>query len=349
MGGAGGLATGWSGLGQHENPAGTPSWIVDGDHYGYVGDGSGVTNGEMYQDVAANPGDSIELTYYAAMHNIAQDSGSVEIQYLDSGKSPLGSAAVNTSLYGFDSNWPTTSMGPQQTLTLGAAPTNTAYVRVKATYVNNSGSWDATKLDDMCLYRTAAPTPKGNLTITKTVTGGADPQSFQLQLDCTDNSFDDANITLADGQTHTVNDIPAGTQCTVTESAPTAPTGYTYDPAVIIPAQPVTITDGVTASVSVTNPLKAAAIPTADLEVTKVAGKSKVKSGDVVRYTITVTNHGPDAATNVELKDQLPAGVTYKPTHTATQGSYDLATGIWAVGNLAKDATATLTIDVSVD
>jgi hypothetical protein len=47
------------------------------------------------------------------------------------------------------------------------------------------------------LYRTAAPTPKGNLTITKTVTGGADPQSFQLQLDCTDNSFDDANITLA--------------------------------------------------------------------------------------------------------------------------------------------------------
>ncbi len=85
-----------------------------------------------------------------------------------------------------------------------------------------------------------------------------------------------------------------------------------------------------------------------DLEVTKVADKSSVKSGDTVKYTVTVTNKGPDAATGVEVTDKLPAGVTYQ-SHNAAQGTYTNGTGIWAVGSLAKDAKATLTIDVTVN
>lgn len=89
--------------------------------------------------------------------------------------------------------------------------------------------------------------------------------------------------------------------------------------------------------------------PLVDLELNKIADKTAVHSGDVVRYTITVTNKGPGAASNVEVTDQLPAGVTYKPTYTVSQGTYTPATGIWTVGSLANGASATLTIDVTVN
>ncbi len=85
-----------------------------------------------------------------------------------------------------------------------------------------------------------------------------------------------------------------------------------------------------------------------DLGLTKTADKTDVHSGDTVTYTLTVTNHGPGAASNVEVTDQLPAGVTYQ-SHNAGQGTYTNGTGIWAVGSLAKDAKATLTIDVKVN
>ena len=57
-------------------------------------------------------------------------------------------------------------------------------------------------------------TPKGNLTISKAVAGGTDPQTFNIQLDCSDNSYDNNAITLTAGATHTVSNIPAGTTCT---------------------------------------------------------------------------------------------------------------------------------------
>ena len=69
----------------------------------------------------------------------------------------------------------------------------------------------------------------GTLTISKAVVGGVDPQAFELELNCSDNAFDDV-ISLTNGQTHTVNNIPAGTTCTVTETSPTAPSGYSYAP-----------------------------------------------------------------------------------------------------------------------
>lgn len=106
---------------------------------------------------------------------------------------------------------------------------------------------------------------------------------------------------------------------------------------------------GQTCSGNTSLTVASAATPQVDLEVTKVADKSNVKSGDTVRYTITVTNKGPGAATGVEVIDQLPAGVTYKPAYTASQGTYGPASGIWTVGSLVNGAVATLNIDVTVD
>ena len=191
--------------------------------------------------------------------------------------------------------------------------------------------------------------PAGTIKITKLVTGGTDPQAFSVNLDCTDNSFDKTGIAIKSGEFYESDSIPAGTQCTVTETAPTAPTGFTYAAAAYTPAQTVTVGDGTVTDVTITNTLQAAATPKIDLEVTKNVDKPKVKSGDTVKYTITVTNKGPDTATGVEVTDRLPTGVTYKAPNTASQGTYNATTGIWAVGTLAKNATATLILEMTVD
>ena len=70
--------------------------------------------------------------------------------------------------------------------------------------------------------------------------------------------------------------------------------------------------------------------------------------GDTVIFEITVTNDGPDTATGVFLNDNLPAGLTFVSS-SVTQGSYDPATGIFGIGTLASGATATLTLEGTVD
>ncbi|MBN1998862.1 DUF11 domain-containing protein, partial [candidate division KSB1 bacterium] len=83
----------------------------------------------------------------------------------------------------------------------------------------------------------------------------------------------------------------------------------------------------------------------ADLEVNKVASITTPSVGDPVSFLVTVTNNGPEDATNIILHDILPAGVSYQSS-TPSQGSFTQATGywIWNVGSLANGATASLTI-----
>jgi uncharacterized repeat protein (TIGR01451 family) len=83
----------------------------------------------------------------------------------------------------------------------------------------------------------------------------------------------------------------------------------------------------------------------ADLSLTKTATPALVHVGDQTTYTIVVTNHGPDAASGVIVRDPLPAGVTYV---SSSGGSYDPTTGAWTVGSLANGGSATLTITVIV-
>ena len=51
--------------------------------------------------------------------------------------------------------------------------------------------------------------------------------------------------------------------------------------------------------------------PQADLSITKTDSADPVNAGDNLSYTVTVTNNGPDPATNVVVTDTLPAGVTF--------------------------------------
>jgi uncharacterized repeat protein (TIGR01451 family) len=90
------------------------------------------------------------------------------------------------------------------------------------------------------------------------------------------------------------------------------------------------------------------AVPqSADLSLVKTVDDPTPSVGDVVTFTITLTNAGPGAASGVEVTDQLPAGLTFvaaRPSH----GGYSDADGRWAVGALASGAAATLEIDAEV-
>lgn len=81
----------------------------------------------------------------------------------------------------------------------------------------------------------------------------------------------------------------------------------------------------------------------ADLSVSKTVNLSTVVKGNSVVFTVGIINNGNDPATGVLVDDLLPSGLVYI-SHTATAGSYAPATGVWTVGNLAVNATATLTI-----
>lgn len=114
------------------------------------------------------------------------------------------------------------------------------------------------------------------------------------------------------------------------------------------------LTDGTTASctlnnITVTAPTTCSnATPQIDLQVSKTVSPSSVNSGEQATYTITVVNNGADNATNVQVTEQLPNGLSYV-SDNPSQGTYDNNTGVWTVGDLANGANATLTINVSVD
>ena len=83
----------------------------------------------------------------------------------------------------------------------------------------------------------------------------------------------------------------------------------------------------------------------ADLAITKTISPTKLRKGDKAVYTIVLTNHGPQDATGVIVRDQLPSAVTYV---SSTGGTYDSHTGAWTIGNLANGASATLKITVTI-
>jgi uncharacterized repeat protein (TIGR01451 family) len=83
----------------------------------------------------------------------------------------------------------------------------------------------------------------------------------------------------------------------------------------------------------------------ADLTLSKTANPSAVRKGDQMTYTIVVTNDGPDIATGVIVRDQLPSGVTYV---SSSDPAYNPTTGAWTVGSMADGGSATLTIAARV-
>ena len=77
----------------------------------------------------------------------------------------------------------------------------------------------------------------------------------------------------------------------------------------------------------------------ADVSVVKLVDNSHPNYNDLVKWTIIISNNGPDKATNVYVEDELPEGLILV-NYTATKGFYD--SGIWTMCCLNKGDTETL-------
>ncbi|WP_163401054.1 DUF11 domain-containing protein, partial [Flavobacterium fluviatile] len=85
-----------------------------------------------------------------------------------------------------------------------------------------------------------------------------------------------------------------------------------------------------------------------DLSLTKTVSNATPLVGSEVTFSVNVTNNGPQDTSGVTVTDLLPSGYTYV-SYTATAGTYDTATGVWTVGDLANTATQTLQITATVN
>ncbi len=88
-------------------------------------------------------------------------------------------------------------------------------------------------------------------------------------------------------------------------------------------------------------------VSSSDLITVKSVDMATPSEGDTVSYTITVTNNGPNNATNVSLVDNLPSGVTYVSDNSS--GAYNSGSGIWTIGDILNGGSASLIIDALVD
>jgi uncharacterized repeat protein (TIGR01451 family) len=86
----------------------------------------------------------------------------------------------------------------------------------------------------------------------------------------------------------------------------------------------------------------------ADLEISKADDPDPVIAGTALTYTIQVTNNGPSVASGVTVTDTLPTDITFD-SYSASQGTFDDATGVWSAGNLADGASASLSLFVTVN
>jgi uncharacterized repeat protein (TIGR01451 family) len=87
--------------------------------------------------------------------------------------------------------------------------------------------------------------------------------------------------------------------------------------------------------------------PICDLEIIKEVSSKKVFVGEELYWTIRVTNHGPSAAVNVKVLEDLPDSLRFVKS-SATKGTYNKKTNIWTIGKLNSGSSETLVITTEV-
>jgi uncharacterized repeat protein (TIGR01451 family) len=84
-----------------------------------------------------------------------------------------------------------------------------------------------------------------------------------------------------------------------------------------------------------------------DLALTMSSTSNPAPIGGLFNYILTVTNRGPDSATDVTVQDVLPPELKCDSSKVS-QGSFDNVKGIWKLGGLIKYRSARLVITVQV-
>jgi uncharacterized repeat protein (TIGR01451 family) len=86
----------------------------------------------------------------------------------------------------------------------------------------------------------------------------------------------------------------------------------------------------------------------AALELTKTVNNNSPTVHDTILYTLIVQNHGPDAATSVNVTDVLPlGGLNFVGVDSVDYGSY--ANGVWSIPSLPANTVAHLVLKFTVE
>ncbi len=199
-------------------------------------------------------------------------------------------------------------------------------------------------------------TDDDTLTFTvKVESSGINPVSNLVINDAFPSQLDLVNVTPSFGTwsspNWTIGDMNSGQVHTLTIEAkvPQKPTEGTF-------TNTITNTqDQTDSNLSTDDPIESVTIiaKKIDLSLIKTVDKPVVKIGDTVIFTLTLKNTGPQTATGVEVKDVLPAGLTYNVSSSTIPNNtvYNAATGIWDISgrNIASGATLILKIAATVN
>nr|CAA6799800.1 MAG: Unknown protein [uncultured Thiotrichaceae bacterium]CAA6799806.1 MAG: Unknown protein [uncultured Thiotrichaceae bacterium] len=220
---------------------------------------------------------------------------------------------------------------------------------------NGNGPFLARKRFLSVSYRvwSGVSAPSGLIRITKNVTGGTDNQNFTFSLDCAGTLYDVSNIQIGDGDTWESDSIPAGTSCTVNETSPTAPGGFTYGAAQYSPSQTVTVQDGNTITVTTTNPLQQAS---GSLSISKnVTGEPAGFSSPGFSIVVDCSDNSFDQTVTVQdgqtqTINNIPAGTTCsltEPTLPSPPSGYAYGTPTISPSSVTIQAGSAVSVTVT--
>lgn len=91
-------------------------------------------------------------------------------------------------------------------------------------------------------------------------------------------------------------------------------------------------------------------VPTSDLSLRKTVNNAIPKVGEGIIFTLTVSNAGPQEATNVVVRDLLPLSLSYDAGNSVIGvGTYNAVSGDWSIPSIPSGASRSIQIAATID
>ncbi|MFT3705609.1 MAG: Ig-like domain-containing protein [Agriterribacter sp.] len=129
----------------------------------------------------------------------------------------------------------------------------------------------------------------------------------------------------------------------------TAISGATASSYAVTQSGSYSYTSGLDCGISAQSLSVTVALCNIDRKITKTVNDTKPAINSSVTFTLTATNIGLGSALGVSVSDLLPSGYTYTSNTASTGTSYNSSTGLWSIGTMASNGSATLSIVAKVN